>query len=271
MYSLTNGTYNSTLTINNNPTLTKSRTIEVFSLPVLPFVYDFESDGGGFYPNGVGCSQWEWGNGSGKPNYGSFTPASFGSNSWFTRLSGTHGANTIYYLETPPINFAGANGDYYLDFEFRAALSTDAGMNLDYSVDGGLSWQVLGPTGMADPNAINEWYDTPSILGLDGEPGWAPNPFFASTVFNPEYRINLVKGFSDVRFRFKFGATSASILDGVQLDNFQISGNVLPLSKLILTGLAHRDHIALQWQDEEASAVSHYRLERAKRQRYQLH
>ncbi|MEL6589977.1 MAG: T9SS type A sorting domain-containing protein [Bacteroidota bacterium] len=261
------GTYTTELEINGNPALTYQQNITVYDIPNIPFLLDFNLNESGFYPNGASCDQWEWSDGTGKNSYkpSNFPVPQFGSHSWFTRANGNHGANGLYYLETMPMNFVGAVGDYFLEFEFRAALSTDAGMNMEYSVDGGNTWQILGPLGAADPDAINDWYDQTNVVGLGGEPGWAPSTAQAFNIFNPNFRINVVKGFADVRFRLKFGSSTSNFLDGFQVDNFEINGSVLNAEDLIsLEGRQQNGKHFLQWESQlPASDVKQFQIERA--------
>jgi PKD repeat protein len=258
------GSYPVSLTINGVPALTFSQTIEIYDVPVIPFFYDFESSESGFFSSGFSCDQWEWSDGLGKPNYSGFPSLTFGSNSWFTRANGSHGADALYYWETPPINMIGANGDYFLEFDFRGVVSPGAGMNMEYSTNGGSTWQVLGPNGQAEPDALNDWYDSTNVAGLNGENGWAPGPLLAITEFHPTYRINLVKGFGDVRFRLKFGSDATSLFDGFQVDNFEITGNVLDLDEqLVLSGKQTSDRVhRLNWLDRDARPGTRYEVER---------
>ncbi|MEM6345083.1 MAG: T9SS type A sorting domain-containing protein [Bacteroidota bacterium] len=261
------GVYTASLTINGNPALTYTQNIEVYEVPLIPFVLDFDLSESGFYPSGASCDQWEWSDGTNKNSYkpSNFPVPQFGSHSWFTKANGNHGADGLYYLETMPFNFVGAVGDYFLDFEFRAALSPDAGMNMEYSTDGGLSWQILGPLGAADPDAINDWYDQTNIVSLNGEPGWAPPTTQAFNIFTPNFRINAVKGFADVRFRLKFGSGSSNFLDGFQVDNFEISGSVLNAnSDLSLSGRQVDKQHELTWSSQTpAQSLKSFTLERA--------
>lgn len=261
------GTYTVSLTLNGNPALNYLQTIEVYEVPMVPFILDFNLSESGFYPNGASCDQWEWSDGVNKNSYkpSNFPVPQFGSHSWFTRANGNHGANGLYYLETMPFNFVGAVGDYFLDFEFRAALSPDAGMNMEFSTDSGSTWQILGPLGAADPDAINDWYDQTNIVSLGGEPGWAPPTTQAFTIFTPNFRINVVKGFPDVRFRLKFGSGSSNFLDGFQVDNFEISGSVLSTSsQLQLNGRQLARQHELSWTSQTpSSSIQSFTLERA--------
>ena len=155
------------LTINNNPglSITKTDYIDVIARPTIPFSSGFETDGSGFCSylvNAASVEKWEWGASDGtKPNFNGGFATITGNANWMTSLSSHHGFSTKYALETPPFSFLGGSGQYILEFDYRAANGTDAGMNLEYSSDGGLNWQVLGGLQGSDGNAIQNWYIPP--------------------------------------------------------------------------------------------------------------
>ncbi|MDX1909816.1 MAG: PKD domain-containing protein [Bacteroidia bacterium] len=252
------GTYTVRLRINGNPALEHLETVEIFDTPFIPFAYHFETSSEGLADRGNTCDRWELGNSNGKSTFNTFNMAfgAFGgSASWLTNATGDHGANTVYYLETPPIDFVGAVGDYFLRFDFRWAASPDAGMNVQYSLDGGTSWTVLGGLQGIDPEADVDWYTTAGIASLGGEPGWNYGSTYDGVIHQASYRINAIVNNPDVRFRVKFGAGALSgITDGIQLDNFKIDGAVLP-GGVQLLGL-HRDgHHYLSWYADPAAAT----------------
>ena len=73
----------------------------------------------------------------------------------------------------------------------------------------------------------------------------------------------MVKGNSDVRFRLKFGSGSSSTLDGFQIDNFQISGSVLPLSDLQLFAQQIEESVEFEVMDAGWLPNTKYILEKA--------
>ena len=222
------GTYTARLTLNGNPALTFTQTIEVFDLPTIPFTLTFDASGEGFRASQATCLQWEWGTPT-TPLLSVFGPIGGSGQSWVTRLAGNHGTNVTYYLESPPIYFVGANGDYFLRFDYRWVAANDAGMNVQYSVDGGNTWQVLGGLQGVDPDADVNWYNQAAIPALDNQPGWQI-PILSATVFQVSYRITALAPNPDVRFRIQFAAGSSTPQEGVEVDNFQIQGQVLPAS-----------------------------------------
>jgi len=214
------GTYSVTLVATNgsgSDTKTRTDYITIFPEPSIPYSNDFNTDGGGFYAYVLSGSggKWEWGSCSSNNFNGNYATIE-GAGSWATVLNGNHGFDTRYALESPPFSLADKNGTYYLQFQYRAVCGTGAGMHIDYSKDGGSTWNLLG--NVNDPNA-SSWYNEPSLQGLDNQPGWSQSSF---TVFNPLYKINFLIGESDIRFRFIFGAGN-SASDGFQVDRFRIT------------------------------------------------
>ncbi|MDX2282683.1 MAG: PKD domain-containing protein [Bacteroidia bacterium] len=256
------GIYPVTLTLNGNPTLTATQNVQVAAQPLIPYFNDFEAGDGAFYPYSAGCDRWEWGAAT-TTIFNAWAPIG-GAANWVTNLSSDHGTQTRYYLEMPPIDFLGAIGDYFLRFDYQWAASTDAGFNVQYSLDGGLSWNVLGGLQGTDPDADADWYNTASIAALDGQPGWAyPVLLLSDVVIRPSYRINAIVNNPDVRLRIQFGAGSASAFEGVQIDNFELQGAVLPETFLDLRAEALPGGTVLRWQAGDARYAAAYEVLRS--------
>jgi hypothetical protein len=257
------GNYTARLTINGNPALTYTKAIQVADTLTIPYENDFEAGNGGFYASDETCTAWEYG-----------LPAGFvinlfgtmqGPNAWVTDLGGQHGTNTEYYLESPPMYFIGAVGNYYLEFGLTWAAAGDAGMNVQYSTDGGLTWQVLGGLQGTDPNANANWYNTASVPALGGQPGWQA-PIFVPSSNAPalaSYQITSLAPNADVRFRFHFGG-GAVPGEGVAMDLFRISGAVLAAEDIALEARTGRQGVALSWLDDAAASTRGYAIERSR-------
>lgn len=216
------GTFNVSLTGQNtvgSDTETKNSYITILPEPVIPYAHNFNADDGGFRPYVLSGSggQWEWGSCNSSFFYGSLATIE-GQAGWATVLDDYHGFSTRYALETPPFSLADADGEYSLEFKYRAACGDDAGMNIEYSTDGGNTWTILGD--INDPNGTN-WYDSVSVLGLNNSPGWIDSSF-SSEVIESIYDITFLANKVDVRFRFVFGAVG-SASDGFQVDEFTIN------------------------------------------------
>lgn len=231
-YSST-GTKTVKLTINNDAgtSITKTNYINIINRPAVPFSTGFESDGSGFCSyliNSATVEKWEWGSGAVTKN--NFNPGNghetiSGSNNWMTSLANNHGFSTKYALETPPFSLLNGSGQYVVKFDYKAVTGTGAGMNMEYSIDQGSSWQILGDLQASDASAIQNWYNTSDVIGIGGANGWTGSSF---SVINAQYDISSFIGESDIRFRLVFGSTG-SANDGFQVDNFEITGNATSL------------------------------------------
>lgn len=131
-----------------------------------------------------------------------------------------------YFLETPPFNFSNLT-NILLEFDFlcsgRSGSSNTQGGNMQYSIDGGITWIIL--TKVQDPNAIN-WYNLNAVESLNNEPGWG----YWGNWSSASYNLSFLSGISSVRFRYKFRSkyspNSLYLPNGFRLDNFKISGDL---------------------------------------------
>ncbi|WP_343858100.1 PKD domain-containing protein, partial [Fulvivirga kasyanovii] len=165
------GNYDVTLTVETNDGCTNSVTKNVFILPfniitILPetaYEEDFEADAGGWVAqsneSAVGDSSWIWS----VPN-GSVINSP-GNKAWWTGgNSGSYYPSEDSYINGPCFDISGLNRpmiamDIWVDTQdgFDGAV-------LQYSIDGGISWQNIG--------VINEginWYNTQGIISRPGD------------------------------------------------------------------------------------------------------
>jgi hypothetical protein len=194
-----------------------------YSKPVsLPYAENFESDDGNFIPYELHSwdseDSWELAT-TILPKDG--FPLIDG-NAWVTNLESYHGANCEYVLELPPFTLKNGIGDYTFSFEKKQNVHETAGLHVQYSVDNGQTWQILGDLQGSDINAIADWYNNSQIDGLNSYAGWTGlyNP---SPLFNPQYDITFLNSYDNIRFRFVFGASIYNY-HGFVIDNIAISG-----------------------------------------------
>ena len=135
--------------------------VVVVSIPVLsgyPVIYeDFESGGIGWTQGGTGSFAL------GTPSAPIINSAASGTNAWVTNLTGTYAANEDNWVESPCFDLSQYCNPYLrLSVWWNAEFSWD-GANVQYSTDGGTSWNLVGING--DPN---NWYNDNTILvGVD--------------------------------------------------------------------------------------------------------
>ena len=145
---------------------------------------------------------------------------------WFTdKLGFSASVNNlpIFYLESPVFDFSGQS-NVYIGFNVYSLGTQDRyteGANLEYSLDGGEKWTLLGVH--RDPLGAN-WYNYYQAYQLNNEPCWNGNLTYFKTA---NYDCSsILANKKNVIFRFKY----RGILDvyygyGFRLDNFIVSPN----------------------------------------------
>lgn len=213
---------------NTNDTLYQT----VVSIPVIggyPYLENFEASQGGWISGGANSS-WAWGTPAGT----NINSASSGVNAWITNLTGFYNSNEASFVEGPCFSFdtliqPEVSVDVWWDSEF----SWD-GMQLQYSIDGGTSWNQVSFLG--DPNSTN-WYTDGTVNGLqsgfnvgDGWTGTGTNS--SGTWVTATADLSALAGNTNgVLMRMVFGSDgSVQNGDGVAFDNFSIVETALPFN-----------------------------------------
>ena len=184
------------------------------TINTFPYLEDFESDDGGWYPSDAN-------------NPFLLSPALSGNNfiktigsgnqAWLTtNPSSTEGYfpfQTKTYLYSPCLDFSGMSQDPLISFLFihQLELSGDDYVALEMSTDGGTNWSKVGSqsSGTNWYNSANGWAESSS-----GGPGqW----------LEAIHELTGSAGFSNVQLRFFFYSDSDDpIEDGFGLDKVQI-------------------------------------------------
>jgi len=174
----------------------------------LPYFDDFEATSYWFGNSTLG-SIWELGT----PNFGVTDTAYSPTNSWDINLTSAYGNDAMSYLYSPYFDFSTAS-DYTLEFWKNMNITADDGMYVQYSIDTGQTWVMLGNVG--DPLGKN-WYNDNS-LG-NGNPGFNGNnaPWDSSS-----YQLSAVNFVPLVQFRFVFYSNGFTTADGISIDNINI-------------------------------------------------
>lgn len=184
------------------------------NIPVIttyPYYQDWESgDEDGWIVSGA-LASWELGYPDG-PVINEPPIATPGSQySWATNLIDNYNDNETSYLESPCFDLSSLIIPYVeVDLWWETEDTWD-GMQLEYSTDGGATYDVLGDIGTGD-----NWY-TNTAFALDYETGWVGSGGGWKTT---HHDISFLAGETDVKFRFKFAADGIITYDGIGLDNF---------------------------------------------------
>lgn len=140
------------------------------------------------------------------------------------------------FLESPCFNFSGlVRPEVSFLIWWETEYQFDGG-NLQYSLDGGTTWETLGNTSSSDCISDN-WYNINSINNLTGlaspSCGWAGTVFATSGScrggsgsgqwVRARFCLRELAGLPSVKFRFTFGSgTTCNNFDGLAVDAFEI-------------------------------------------------
>lgn len=229
-------------------------TSEYFEYPVLFDFNDHEINGWSWYNDGGQYHGHRF-----RHELVPFDPVRVGhSGEWFLdpidQLGYSVNLNNYpsYYLETPTFDFS-TKMNPYLEFDFLCAGSTQSsssqGGNLQYSLDGGMTWEVVPiVNGTSDQN----WYNMTSISSLNGEPGWA----FNTQWYHAKKDLSFLSLTPNVKFRYRFKSKarySSTAPQGFRLDNFTISCD--EVTKLTPISICEGDSILIfnSYQNSEGN------------------
>jgi hypothetical protein len=174
------------------------------------------SDGGWDFPNSAtnGTKSWEHGNSS-------LYSTGASVNYMFSKLyAGAYNENTDITATSPVINTSTYSNLYFeIDVWFETQNNKD-GMNIEYSLNNGSSWEVLG-----DEKNLN-WYNSKKVKALNNNPGWSDKSGGWVTcgidlgAWDPRFLNN-----NQVKFRITFASDNKNNDIGVAFDNILIKGS----------------------------------------------
>ncbi|NLR90654.1 Ig-like domain-containing protein [Flammeovirga agarivorans] len=224
------GVYDVTLTVNTTRGCSRVLTESVYVLPRVfltseddEYIQNFNLDDGDWVPRGDDYS-WEYGMATGE----NLTST---SNAWVTDLTSNYNINEESYLHTPSFDLSGLSRPM-MTFDMQLDAETGAdGVVLQYSLDSGQTWLVLGA--VSDP--IN-WYNSSNIRSNPGNQsstseapdpiGWTGSATEDGGIFNNSlsirHSLDQFIGEEHLRFRFAFRSNSDLEDEGVMIDNFYI-------------------------------------------------
>ncbi len=153
-------------------------------------------------------------------------------NYWYTDTYDNYASNSDTYVTSPVINLTGySNLTFKIDIRFDTDGDSglDDGMNIEYSSDGGASWDLLGA--YADPQ-VDNWYNADNVDALSsGADGWAglnqdivsstKSDFTQASVELP----SILEDNPNVRFRVHFASDNSQTDNGVNFDNVFVLGD----------------------------------------------
>ncbi|GAA0725241.1 T9SS type A sorting domain-containing protein [Aquimarina litoralis] len=185
-------------------------------------VNDFENSGDDVLIVG---GSWE----RGVPTGTNLNTAASGQNVYGTNLDGDYANSSTSYLvsncydlssvENPVLKFNMAF-DIELDWDF---------INVEYSLDGGLSWTILGSAN--DPN----WYNSDTLPNASNCNNCPGAQWTGTDATMKEYSYDLAAFINEPSFlfRFNFVTDQAVTQEGVIIDDLVIEGNFLSVEDVV--------------------------------------
>lgn len=155
-----------------------------------------------------------------------------GVNAWEVNLNGPYQNNSNEMLYTPFFDFSNAT---QVEMRFQHWYNCDNysdGGRVDYSTDGGATWNVLGQA--FDTNGVS-WYNQ-SYISASGLPGWSGT---GGSYFQSKYDLSMFDNYpTPVQFRFVFASDPYNFnqVDGWAIDNFELHMEVNAATNTIKFG-----------------------------------
>lgn len=201
--------------------------------PISTFPYNetFEANNGNWFSGG-NFSDWAWGS----PTKPVINSSGSGTRCWVTGgLTGSSYSNNAFsWLQSPCFDLSTlANPQISFRVFWETELQFD-GANLQYSLDDGTSWTILGAQNSNSTCAGVNWYNFSPVQFLGNTAGWSGNiQTGGGSCRNGQgsgqwlvarHTLSMIAGQSRVIFRFYFGAGSiCNAYDGFGIDDVIIS------------------------------------------------
>lgn len=191
-----------------------SSVISYLTISTFPYSESFEGGAGNWNSSGTNNS-WALG----APANPTINSASEGTQAWVTNLTGDCNFNESSFVISPCFDLSGMSDPWLgLDIWYEAESGWD-GANIEYSVDGGLSWQALGFYG--EPG----WYNDMDVDGIaNNADGWTGNNGNGSGGWiTVEHSLQNLTSYPGAKLRVHFGAGAFNNDDGFAFDNVHIN------------------------------------------------
>ena len=220
------GGYNVKLIVQSADNCLDSITKAISILPVISFsnypenIYTQDFESGIEYWSARAMSEsglysWELG----APSGSVITHAASGSNAWFTSIDNENQVAEQSQVLSPCFDFSSLQKPM---IKMNVWSSPEAGRNgavLQYTTNSGVTWQNVG-----DVDTGIEWFNSQSIKSQPGGQlvGWSSEPMVNWS--NARHSLDMVKGYSNVRFRIAFAAdgNANTAFDGFAFDDVWI-------------------------------------------------
>lgn len=183
-----------------------------------PYVESFESGANGWISGGENSS-WALG----APTGGAYD----GTNVWATNLTGFYNSDEYSWVQSPCFNISSLTDPWLsmqISYDISSTFDLDDGIQVQYTIDDGASWQTLGSLG--DPYG---WYNSTNITSFDGvnKDGWRGNVSNTNWI-NARHSLSAVQGASSLKFRVLLASDASTQDNGIKFDYFVIGNAPQP-------------------------------------------
>ncbi len=166
----------------------------------------------------VSSSHWDLGIPTAWPGSAHSSP-----NIWEVALNAQYANSSQAYLTSPPLSFLGVfNAQIEVWLNANSEQNWD-GVRLDYSLDNGTTWTIVGAVGDVFPIGSN-WYNTTNI-NSSSQPGWSGNSTTISGAagwFKAMHKLSMLDNQPSVLLRFVFTSDASITSDGFAIDDLCI-------------------------------------------------
>ncbi len=194
---------------------TLSTTLYVDPTYSIPYFQNFEIGADFWRKTGIAAS-WAYG----APAASVIHTAGSGTKAWVTNLTGSYNNNEDSHLMGPCFDFTGIDFPVFECKIFTHLEKDMDGVNLEYSLDNGDTWERVGNKGDGDAWNWN-WYNSDIITVLDGNHGWTDEIAGWRTA-----RILLdplvFRDQPSVKFRFHLASNESDLYEGIGIDDIYI-------------------------------------------------
>lgn len=188
----------------SNDTMTRYVTHSL-SINSYPYIEDFES-GNGTWTTDKPENTWQ----AGEPTAEIINYAYSGTSCMATNLSGHHAPNEWSFLYSPCFDFS-TNNLPVMEFKYWCQLTNIALVNIQYSLDYGETWTIMGT-----PDEGTNWYNTPEN---STQHGWKDETNGWTTA---RYPLNSFAGEPSIMFAFVLKSNMSETDEGFAFDDFTI-------------------------------------------------
>lgn len=160
-------------------------------------------------PSTQGATEWELGT----PNFGQTSSTHSGINSWDINLTTGYGIGANAMVMSPFFDMSLTNNADLSFWHNRNTATFSDGTRLEYSTDGGATWNILGSVGVG-----TNWYNQ-TFLNSSFQAGWDGS---SGGWVRSEINMSAFNGTPNIQFRFVFTSDNFTGFgeDGFSFDDF---------------------------------------------------